>query len=48
LDDLYHQANANVATIAGITTTSMIAVELMSRRRSADAIGPFGSITPAD
>jgi hypothetical protein len=31
LDDRYHQANANVATITGITTTSMIAVELIFR-----------------
>ena len=48
LDDLYHQANARVARITGTTTTSMIAVELMRRSRSADAIGPFGSNTPAD
>src|SRR5215467_12816488 len=47
LDDLYHQANANVARITGITTTSMIAVELISRSRSAEAIGPCGSNTPA-
>src|SRR5215471_3047735 len=47
LDARYHQANAKVATITGITTTSMIAVELMRRSRSADAIGPCGSNTPA-
>src|SRR5215831_5398961 len=47
LDDRYHQANAKVATITGITTTSMIAVELIRRSRSADAIGPCGSSTPA-
>jgi hypothetical protein len=47
LDDRYHQANANVATITGITTTSMIAVELIKRSRCADAIGPCGSNTPA-
>jgi hypothetical protein len=33
LDDRYHQANANVATITGITTTSMIAVELIFRSK---------------
>jgi len=48
LDDLYHQANANVARITGTTTTSMIAVELMRSNRSAAAIGPFGSKTPDD
>src|SRR6476659_5574319 len=47
LDDRYHQANANVATITGNTTTSMIAVELITRSRSDDAIGPCGSNTPA-
>src|SRR6516164_6652372 len=47
LDDLYHQANATVARITGITTTSMIAVELIRRSRSAEAIGPCGSNTPA-
>src|SRR5262245_37414033 len=47
LDARYHQANAKVATITGITTTSMIAVELIRRSRSAAAIGPCGSITPA-
>src|SRR5215831_654865 len=46
-DDRYHQANAKVATITGTTTTSMIAVELMRRSRSAEAIGPCGSNTPA-
>src|ERR1700756_1945145 len=46
LDDRYHQANANVATITGTTTTSMIAVELIRISRSADAIGPCGSRTP--
>ena len=46
MDDRYHQANAKVATITGITTTSMIAVELIRRSRSADAIGPCGSRTP--
>jgi hypothetical protein len=48
LDARYHQANANVARITGITTTSMIAVELISRSRSADAIGPCGSSVPSD
>jgi hypothetical protein len=33
LDDRYHQANVNVATIMGITTTSMIAVELIFRSK---------------
>src|SRR6267378_468024 len=47
LDDLYHQANPKVARITGTTTTSMIAVELMRRRSSCDAIGPRGSSTPA-
>jgi hypothetical protein len=37
-----------VATITGITTTSMIAVELIRRSRSADAIGPCGSRTPPE
>src|SRR6266566_5143807 len=46
LDDRYHQANPSVARITGTTTTSMIAVELISRSRSADAIGPCGSSTP--
>src|SRR5262245_52365567 len=46
LDARYHQENANVAKITGITTTSMIAVELISRSRCADAIGPCGSRTP--
>src|SRR6516165_12256967 len=46
LDARYHQANSKVATITGITTTSMIAVELMRRSRSADAIGPWGSRMP--
>jgi hypothetical protein len=46
LDEWYHQANAKVATITGITTTSMIDVELIRRSRSADAIGPCGSNTP--
>src|SRR5262249_45133995 len=46
LDARYHQANANVATITGITTTSMIAVELIRRSRCADAIGPCGSRIP--
>src|SRR5579871_5126524 len=48
LDERYHQANANVATITGITTTSMIAVELIRRSRCADAIGPCGSTTPPE
>src|SRR5262249_37483137 len=48
LDDRYHQAHANVATITGITTTSMIAVELIRRSRSAAAIGPFGSRMPPE
>src|SRR5262245_51858362 len=47
LDARYHQANAKVATITGTTTTSMIAVELIRRSRSAAAIGPCGSNTPA-
>jgi hypothetical protein len=47
LADRYHQANAKVATITGTTTTSMIAVELIRRSRSAEAIGPCGSSTPA-
>jgi hypothetical protein len=47
LDDRYHQANTNVAMITGTTTTSMIAVELIRRSRSADAIGPCGFNTPA-
>src|SRR6185369_15427869 len=47
LDDRYHQANAKVATITGTTTTSMIAVELMRTSRCAEAIGPWGSNTPA-
>src|SRR5262245_60839509 len=46
LDARYHQANAKVATITGTTTTSMIAVELIRRSRSAEAIGPLGSNTP--
>jgi hypothetical protein len=33
--------------ITGITTTSMIAVELIRRSRSADAIGPRGSRIPS-
>ena len=36
-----------VAPITGITTTSMIAVELIRRSRSAEAIGPCGSNMPA-
>src|SRR6516165_94153 len=47
LEERYHQANAKVATITGTTTTSMIAVELIRRSRSAVAIGPCGSNTPA-
>src|SRR5262249_55867066 len=47
LDDRYHQANAKVATMTGITTTSMIAVELSRSSRSAAAIGPCGSNIPA-
>src|SRR5262249_21245590 len=46
LDARYHQENANVARITGITTTSMIAVELIRSSRSAAAIGPCGSRTP--
>src|SRR5262249_57687409 len=46
-DDRYHQANAKVARITGTTTTSMIAVELIRRSRSAEAIGPCGSNRPA-
>src|ERR1700761_3510632 len=46
LDDRYHQVNARVATMTGITTTSIIAVELIRRRRSADEIGPCGSKMP--
>src|SRR6516165_1044672 len=45
-DDLYHQANPNVARITGTTTTSMIAVELSKSSSWADAIGPCGSSTP--
>src|SRR5690348_321973 len=45
-DDLYHQANPNVARITGSTTTSIIAVELSKSSSSADAIGPCGSSTP--
>src|SRR5262245_34155440 len=48
LDDLYHQANTNVAMITGTTTTSMIAVELIRRSRCADAIGPCGSRMPCE
>src|SRR6516165_10813418 len=48
LDARYHQANAKVATITGTTTTSMIAVELIRRSRSADAIGPCGSRMPPE
>src|SRR5215475_11606718 len=47
LEDRYHQANAKVATITGTTTTSMIAVELISRSSCAEAIGPWGSNMPA-
>src|SRR5438132_4390774 len=46
-DDRYHQANAKVARITGTTTTSMIAVELISRSSACAAIGPCGSSTPA-
>src|SRR6266478_5389531 len=46
LDDLYHQANPKVARITGTTTTSIIAVELIRRSRSCNAIGPCGSSTP--
>src|SRR5205807_1480278 len=46
LDARYHQANPRVARMTGTTTTSMIAVELIRRSRSADAIGPCGSSTP--
>src|SRR5438132_4068379 len=45
-DDRYHQANAKVARTTGTTTTSMIAVELISRSSSCAAIGPCGSSTP--
>src|SRR5271165_5567879 len=47
LDDRYHHVNAKVARITGITTTSMIAVELIRRSCCAAAIGPCGSKTPA-
>src|SRR5262249_9069197 len=46
LDALYHQAKPSVATITGMTTTSMIAVELIISSCSAEAIGPFGSNKP--
>src|SRR5262245_33920874 len=46
LDERYHQANPKVARITGTITTNMMAVELISRRRSADATGPCGSSTP--
>src|SRR6516225_2835921 len=46
LDAPYHQANPKVARITGTITTNMMAVELISRRRSADATGPSGSSRP--
>src|SRR5216683_4352451 len=47
LDARYHQAKPSVARTTGTTTTNMIAVELTSNSRSAAAIGPCGSNTPA-
>src|SRR6266567_1777009 len=47
-DDLYHQAKPKVARITVITTTSMIAVELMRSSRSAADMGPFGLRTPSE
>src|SRR5215831_13338799 len=46
LDARYHQANPKVARITGITTTSIIAVELSRSSSCADAIGPCGSRMP--
>ena len=47
LDARYHQAKPSVARTTGTTTTNMIAVELTNNSRSAAAIGPCGSNTPA-